>query len=629
MCGIAGIVRFDGTPVDVALLDAMAGRLVHRGPDGHGVWIEGPVGFAHRRLSIIDLAGSPQPMSSVDDRHHVTFNGEILNYKELRSRSKYPFRTNGDTEVLLALYAEQGAGFVERLRGQFAFAIHDASDGSVTLFRDRLGILPLYYAYDSSQLVFASELKAVLPALSTLPDVDESGLAAYLAHRSVPAPRTLVQGIRKLPPGHRLLVKPDGSVLIERWWSLPDVDTTQSATSLEATALVEEALRASVDENLVADVPVGAYLSGGVDSSLIVALMTERVDSELVHTFSAGFGDAETDETHHALRVSEHLGTVHHEVTVAPDDFERLWPMLTWHRDAPVSEPADVAVFRLAELAREQVKVVLSGEGSDELFAGYPKYRFARAAACAGKLPSAVRGPAAELVQRELPARFRRARIAVRAMGAEDEAARLEAWFAPFTPPERDELLGRPARRPGADIPLAEGDAVRRMLFADCHAWLADNLLERGDRMSMAASLELRPPFLDHRLVELAFSLPSDVKLRDGVTKWVVKEVARRRLPASIVDRPKAGFRVPLAAWFRASLRGMARDRLLDAGSFVSQVFDRRAVADLLASHDAGRRDEDIRIWTLLSLEIWHETFREALRDLGGPAPRSSMTSNP
>lgn len=625
MCGVAGIVRFDGKPVEAAILTAMTDQIVHRGPDDQGVWVDGPVGFGHRRLSIIDLAGSPQPMASSDGRLHVVFNGEILNYRELRGRLRYPFRTNGDTETLLAAFNELGVSSVEHLSGQFAYAIHDAKDGSVSLFRDRLGILPLYYWFDDHQLVFASEIKALFPALPLRPEVDQQGLAAYLAHRSVPAPGTLFAGVRKLKPGHRLQVTRDGAVRIERWWSIAEANTAQAISGDAATTLVSNALRTSVERNLVADVPVGSYLSGGVDSSLIVALMTGLVGAEKVHTFSAGFGDSEYDEVHHALQVSKHLGTVHHEVTVTTDDFERLWPSLTWHRDAPISEPADIAVFRLAELARQHVKVVLSGEGSDELFAGYPKYRFARATAWAGLVPNPLRAAVIDQVEQRLPTRLHRARIALRALRGDDEAARLEGWFAPFTSPERDALLRAVDRRAGLDIARGGGDPVRRMLFADCHAWLADNLLERGDRMSMAASLELRPPFLDHELVELAFSLPSNVKLRHGVTKWVVKEVARSLLPAEIVDRPKAGFRVPIATWLRGSMRDMAYDRLLAADAFVTGVFDRRVIQELLESHESGARNEDIRIWTLLSLEVWYDQFRGQLA--GAPNGPPNMSS--
>ena len=443
MCGILGIVRFDGAPVAPGLLATMADQLVHRGPDGNGTWVNGAVGFGHRRLSIIDLAGSPQPMASVDERLHVTFNGEILNYRELRRQSAYPFRTDGDTEVLLAMFREYGPAFVSRLRGQFAHAIHDAGDGSVWLFRDRFGILPLHYWHDAHQLIFASEIKALLPVLPRRPEVDRYGLEAYLAHRSVPAPDTLFAGVKKLPPGHRLHATRHGSIKIERWWSLPANDTTQPVSPGRAVQIVSEALDASVEANLVADVPVGAYLSGGVDSSLIVALMRRRMSSSEVHTFSAGFGDPQIDEVQHARRVSRHLGTTHHEVTVTADDFERLWPLLTWHRDAPISEPADVAVYRLAQTARQEVKVVLSGEGSDELFAGYPKYRFARASAWAGRVAPALRRPLTDLLQRILPPRFSRARVALRTFGAADEQAILEAWFAPFTAEERSHCLAQ------------------------------------------------------------------------------------------------------------------------------------------------------------------------------------------
>lgn len=613
MCGIVGIVRFDGRPVDPQAIAAMGRQLVHRGPDDDGAWVDGSVGFGHTRLSIIDLAGSPQPMASRDERLHVCFNGEILNYQEIRGGLSYPFRTSGDTETLLAAFEAYGPSFVERLAGQFAFAIHDRDDGSVWLYRDRLGILPLYYWLDDEQLVFASEIKALFPGLPRRPEVDSMGLAAYLAHRSVPAPGTLFAGVRKLEPGHRLHVTRDGAAKIDRWWSVPDYASVQSVSGGAATEMVARALRASVKRNLVADVPVGSYLSGGVDSSLIVALMTELVGSDKVHTFSAGFDDPDFDEVHHAARVSEHLGTIHHEVTVRTEDFEALWPRLTWHRDAPISEPADIAVFRLAELAKQHVKVVLSGEGSDELFAGYPKYKFARAASWAGMVPAALRAGVIDQVEGRMPPRLRRARVALRALRGADEAERLEGWFAPFTSRERAALLRGVDRSPGRDIAIGQGDPVRRMLFADCHAWLADNLLERGDRMSMAASLELRPPFLDHQVVELAFSLPSDVKLRNGVTKWVVKELARSVLPAEIVDRPKAGFRVPIATWFRGSMREMANDRLLASTSFVSEVFERKVIEELLEAHGSGRRNEDIRIWTLLCLEVWHEQFRTYL----------------
>jgi asparagine synthase (glutamine-hydrolysing) len=609
MCGIAGIVRFDGAPVDERVLRAMVDQLGHRGPDDRGQWIDGSVGFGHTRLSIIDVAGSPQPMASFDDRRHLTFNGEILNYRELRATLDYPFRTSGDTEVLLALHTAHGDAMVPLLRGQFAFAMHDRDTRTVTLVRDQLGILPLYWYHDDSVLVFASEIRALVPGLPGALAVDETSIADYLARRAVPAPFTLFDGVRKLRPGHVLRVDETGSVSEEPYWQLP-TDAPREVAPRVAVDQVATALERSVARNLVADVPVGAYLSGGLDSSLIVALIKAARDGQAVDTFSAGFGDERFDELPFARTVSQALDTQHHEVHVSAGDFTTLWPQLTSHRGAPVSEPADVAVFRLAELARQHVKVVLSGEGSDELFGGYPKYRYARVAQALTAVPSRIRTPPLDLLQRALPARATRPRTMVRALSAADDDAVLEGWFAPFTTSERRNLLGRADGHGQRDVvERARGDIVRRMLYVDCHAWLADNLLERGDRMSMAASIELRPPFLDVDLVELAFGLPSSVKVRGGTGKWVVKEVARSYLPTEIVDRKKVGFRVPLDEWFREGLREMASDLLLGPNSFVGGIMDRDVIARLLTTHDRGRRNEEIRIWTLLSLEVWHREF--------------------
>jgi asparagine synthase (glutamine-hydrolysing) len=610
MCGIVGIRRLDGAPVDQRLLSTMASRLHHRGPDDSGFWTDGSTGFGHTRLSIIDLVASVQPMSTPDGRWHVTFNGEILNYREVRERLHYPFRTSGDTEVLLAAHDRLGLSAVTGLRGQFAYGLWDAVEHELHLVRDRMGILPLYYYADDEVFAFASEIKALLPVVAK-PAVDHDSLHDYLAHRSVPAPFTLVEGVRKVPPGHRLTLSATGEISITPYWQLPNAPSTRDVSPAEAVRLVDEALDASVAEALIADVPVGAYLSGGVDSSLITALVARQRAGGMVQTYSAGFGDPRVDELPWARRVASMLGTEHHDVVVTAADFTELWPKLTWHRDAPLSEPADVAVFRLAELARRDVKVTLSGEGSDELFGGYPKYRAARLLEWTGYVPAAVRAPGLRRVERSLPPRLRRLGVALRAAQASTPAERMRGWFAPFTEAEREALLAGPPRRSSSLAPYerARGDVVRRMLYADSHFWLADNLLERGDRMSMAASLELRPPFLDHRLVELAFSLPSSVKVNQGRTKWVVKEIARRHLPTDVVDRPKAGFRVPLDAWFRTGLKEMAWDLLTGPSSFVASTLDRDTVVALLSGHDQAVRDEQSRLWTLLSLEVWHREF--------------------
>ncbi len=648
MCGIAGIVSTSGAPVDRRHLAAMGATMVHRGPDAEGAWVDdrGVVGFAHRRLSIIDLGGSAQPMATPDGRHTICFNGEILNYRQLRSGLAHDFRTDGDTEVLLALHARLGTEAPIRLRGQFAYAVHDATTGSVDLVRDRMGILPLFWYQDADRVLFASEAKAIVAVLrATDPAavaVDVDSLDAYLSGVAVPAPHTLFAGIRKVRPGHALRVHADGTVTERRWWS-PPAELDEPVSPAAAVAGLRDRLEAAVDAALVADVPVGAYLSGGLDSSLIAALVAAR-HHEPVETFSAGFarrtdGPAPDDELPFARRVSALLGTNHHEVVVRPEDFESAWSDLTWFRDAPVSQPADVAVARLAALARQHVKVVLSGEGSDELFAGYPKYGAARIARLADAVPAGLRGRVAAAVEARLPGRIpagqrERLGIALRALGAADRGERHRQWFAPFTAAERRALLGgSPGRAWQREaIESADGDEIRRMLLLDSQGWLADNLLERGDRMSMSASLELRPPFLDADLVDYAFRLPSSLKVRNGTRKWIVKEVARRHLPADIVDRRKVGFAVPLEDWFRGPLRELARDRLASADSFACQVFDRGEVVALLDRHERGVRDEKSRIWTLLSLEVWHDRHLGAgadvdLRDL--PATPDTAPSDP
>jgi asparagine synthase (glutamine-hydrolysing) len=616
MCGIAGIVRFDGADVDPGVLLDVASLLRYRGPDDSRVWTDGPVGFAHTRLAIIDLDGSIQPMADVTGRLHVTFNGEVLNYRQLRNELSYPYRTSGDTETLLAVYERRGIAGVEKLRGQFAYALYDAGTAELHLVRDRLGILPLYYYQDRDKLVFASEIKALFPIIG-VPDVDTDSLHDYLAHRSVPAPFTLLRGIRKVPPGHVVTASMNGSVTVSRYWGVPDTTSGKDVSPAVAVRLVSDALDESIEDSLVADVPVGTYLSGGLDSSLISALAARSNPAQRLHTFSAGFGDLRVDEVHWARRVANIIGSDHHEVLVTAADFSELWERLSWHRDAPLSEPADVAVFRLAELARNHVKVVLSGEGSDELFGGYPKYRLAWLTRWAGLIPVQVRSALLGRLESRLPVSMARLRIAVRALSEPSADERMRSWFAPFTGEERAALLANRASRPTPEsYRNADGDALRRMLFADSHAWLADNLLERGDRMSMAASLELRPPFLDHRLVELAFSLPSSVKVRNGVTKWVVKQVARRLLPDEIVDRQKSGFRVPLDVWFRGGLREMAHDLLTDQTSYVSAVLDASEVRRLLDAHASGSRNEEIRLWTLMSLEMWHRSLSSGTKHL-------------
>lgn len=611
MCGIVGIRRFDGAPVDEQLLRKMAAQLHHRGPDGDGfLVIDGGVGFGHTRLSIIDLAGSPQPMTSASGPVHVTYNGEIFNYEERRAElvaAGVPLRTSGDTEVLLETVRRDGLSGLDKLNGQFAFASYDESTGELLIARDRIGILPLYYAERDGFLVFASEIKALLPALEA-PQLNDDSVEDYLTYRSVPPPDTLFRGIHKLTAGTALRVGRDGKVRHETWWQIPYELPSEMLTGDAALRAVDEALEEAVALRLVADVPVGAYLSGGLDSSLTVALMKKIRAGGEVQTFAAGFNDPRYDELPYARQVSEAVGTTHHEIHSTAQDFQDLWEHLSWHRDGPISEPADVAIYRIADYARQSVKVLLSGEGSDELFGGYPKYAYdpkvGRLAAMPGFLMRAG--------ERMLPGSKFRARQAARALTGRTTAERLQTWFAPFTWYERKSLrTGYGSERSLGQYERCQGDHLRKMLYVDCHTWLADNLLERGDRMSMAASIENRPPFLDHNLVELAFRIDSSMKVRGKSGKWIIKEIARRHLPDNIIDRKKVGFRVPLDEWFRGGLKDYVHDLLLGSDSFVSSYLERRTIEGLLQDHMRGRRNEELRLWTLLGFEVWQ---RKCLR---------------
>ena len=612
MCGIVGIVRFDGCASEDELLRRMTATLSHRGPDGDGVKMFGSVAFGHTRLSIIDLAGSPQPMTSQSGRYHITFNGEIFNYQKLRDELVHegvPFRTHGDTEVLLEILRREGSAGISKLNGQFAFAFFDESNSELILARDRLGILPFYYHEGPGYIAFASEVKALLPVIGQL-EIDDEAVEEYLTYRSVPPPRTLFRGIRKLPPGTLLKVRLDGTVRHEVYWSLPAKQESEMLTGEVALRAVDQKLREAVALRLVADVPVGAYLSGGLDSSLTVALMKELRGGGEVQTFAAGFSDPRFDELPYARQVSESVGTVHHEVMVSSSDFQDLWEPLSWHRDSPMSEPADIAIYKIAKQAGQEVKVLLSGEGSDEIFGGYAKYAFEPKLAPLANLPSALRVPIFRAIERALPESRNRARQAARALTARSTAERMQTWFGPFTWFERSALRSGYGRHlPPAQWGRAEGDHLRRMLYVDCHTWLADNLLERGDRMSMAASIENRPPFLDHELVELAFRIDSSMKIRGSSGKWIVKEIARKYLPANIIDRKKVGFKVPLDEWFRGGLKDYVYDLLLGPNSFVSTYFDRKMIEKMLSDHQNRRRNEELRLWTLMGLEVWHRAF--------------------
>ena len=580
MSGICGVRAFSAEAFAPDALREMAKTLHHRGPDGSSVWVGPDVGLAHTHLAITDVKHSHQPMLSVDGRWVIALDGVIVNRESLRVRLDYLFRTRGDAEVVVAGLTREGISFVERLHGQFALVAHDLRTATTHLVRDRLGILPLHYRHIPGGIAFGSEIKALL-TVGPAPQVDHHSLDAYLGSQVVPAPDTLFEGVKQVRPAHRVSIMSRGHLEESHYWAPPECDPEGVWSAGDAIEAVGDGVREAVRAALAADVPVGAHLSGGVDSSLVVARMQQLRGDESVHTFSSTFDEHPGDESAWIRRISSMLGTEHHEVPLRAADFEDLWSRLTWHRDAPVTEPADVAAYAVARAAREHVQVVLSADGGDELFAPHRQHRLARFAQRSAALPSLLRSRLATPLERRVG--------------------------ATFTAAERQRLLGSPAPPERQSMPSLGVDPVERKLRHDLSHWLPDHVLARGDRMSMAASLELRPVLLDHRLVELVLRLPTSVKVRGGSTQWVLKEAARALLPDEVIDH-KVGTRVPLDAWFRTGLRNTARDRLIGSDSWVSQSLDRALVRDLVERHERGGF-EGPRLWALLGVEMWHDCF--------------------
>ena len=615
MCGIAGIVNYSTDRPDRQIVEDMVDVMRHRGPDGRGVFTDKHVAFGHVRLSIIDLAGSHQPLANEDESIWVTFNGEIYNYRELRDEllaKGHCFRTEGDTETLVHLYEDQGPEMLHRLKGMFAFAIWDKARQQLFMARDRMGIKPLHYCRCGEDFVFASELKAFFQHPRISPTPSGAGIWHYLTYRSVPSPGTLFEGIVRVRPGYSVIVT-EGNLRCQAYWDIPlqrrgalGGGPAESPERMEEH--VESLLTTAVKRRLISDVPLGAFLSGGVDSSLIVALMS-KLTNVPVRTYSVGFRDFSSSELPYARIVAEKYQTDHHELVLEEDCFAEHLEKLTWVRDSPLSEPADVPLYLLSKMARRDVKVLLSGEGSDELFGGYPKYaydRFSRVVAC---LP----GGLTQFVGSILPARLRRVEVALRSLREADPTERWAQWFSPFTKREKAMLLLAHDGWPNPTreyVECADGCAsLDAMLYTDCKLWLPDNLLERGDRMTMGASVEGRVPFLDHELVEYAFTLPANMKVRRLTRKYVVKRIAARYLPETVVYRTKVGFRLPLAQWFRGRLRDMCYDRICATDGFLSQLLAANEVRRVLDDHCSGRKDNWLQIWTLLGLSIWGELF--------------------
>jgi asparagine synthase (glutamine-hydrolysing) len=626
MCGVCGIYEYKThKPVDQQCLAGMLSVLHHRGPDDAGVFFDKDVALAMRRLSIIDLDGGKQPISNEDGSITTVFNGEIYNYQSLQEELEgrgHRLRTASDTEVIVHLYEDLGEECVQHLRGMFGFALWDAPKRRLLLARDRLGIKPLYYTQAGGRLIFGSEIKAILQHPSVQALLNHEGLNNFLSLKYVPAPQTMFQGIHALPPGH-LLTCDENGVKVCCYWDLSFANHRNGHISEETYAeQLEALLRESVKLHLTSDVPFGAFLSGGVDSSTIVALMSQFLSGP-VKTYSVGFeGHGEKfSELPYARLVAKQFKTDHHEVFIRPSHLVDLAQKVVWHLDQPLAEHATLANYMVAELASRDVKMVLTGEGGDELFAGYARYSGERLSPFFQRIPKAAKSLALA-ASSHLPG-LRRQKLALYALSQPGEATRFVNWFPLFNSEMKEALLSKDLKDSlrGYDADsvfgqhLASTDAsepLNRMLYVDTKLWLPDLLLARGDKMSMAVSLEARVPLLDHKLVEFAATLPENLKVKGLVRKYLLKKVSRRWLPREIIDRKKQGFPMPSALWLRNEARSFVRDVLSPSALRRRGLFDPIFVEKLIEQHENGFADHGALLWGLMSIELWQRVFMDS-----------------
>ena len=615
MCGICGVAG--GDPAGGRdLVHRMCSAMVHRGPDDEGIEQLGGVTLGMRRLSIIDLEGGHQPMHNEDSTVWVVQNGEIYNHLELRKlllAGGHTFNTHSDTEVLVHGYEEWGEEMVERLNGMFAFAVLDRRNGTVLLARDRMGIKPMHYAIDGKRFVFASELKALLRDPALRQGVDPAALDQYLAYEFVPSPRSIVLGINKLQPAHILTwsVK-DGTHRIRRYWS-PELGVADGHRSLdEESERLREVLRESVRKELISDVPLGVFLSGGIDSSAVAAMMTQLGGD--VKSFSVGFADRSFDESRYARQVAHHLGTEHRELTLEPDMLLGLIPKLPSLLDEPMGDASIIPTYLLSEFTRRHVKVALGGDGGDELFAGYPTLQAHRLAAYYLRAPRVLREGVVEPLVRRLPVSRGNLSFDFRAKrfvgGARYPVAeRHQRWMGSFNAQERAVLLAREVPHEVEDGEAAYADPLNQVLALDMRLYLENDILVKLDRASMMASLEGRVPLLNNDFVEYATHLPLNMKLRGLRSKFLLKRALRGLLPEAILNRPKKGFGIPVAHWFRGPLKEQLLSVLSPERIARKGFFDPAAVAALIGDHLDGRRDNRKQLWTLFAFELWHDGY--------------------
>ncbi len=622
MCGIAGIVAADRLDAsERERVTRMRDVISHRGPDDAGMFVDDRAALGHRRLSIVDLAAGHQPLSNEDETVWIVFNGEIYNHASVRPELEaagHRYRTRSDTETIVHAYEQWGDACVDRLRGMFAFAIWDAPRRRLLLARDRLGVKPLYWAMAGGRLLFGSEIKSILESGLIRASANEGALPELLGTRYLSGAETLFNGIHRLLPCHTLVFE-DGTVSTRAYWDIPVGRAPENLARLSDRDVVgrfRELLEESVRIRLMADVPLGMFLSGGLDSSAIAALMAGMIDRPL-QTFSVAFKDRAFSELDYARQVATAIKADSHEIVIDDQDFFGALPRLIWHEDEPIAHPSSIPLYFVSALARDHVKVVLTGEGSDELLAGYGKYPRAlvnwRAAAAYGVVPAPLRTWIAESLVPKLPSRLgryaKRSFLAMprtpeamffdnfAAIGLRRQAALLSPAFASQATPER--AYG--ASRAYFDAPNGHSTTLDRLLYTDLKTYLVE-LLMKQDQMSMAASIESRVPFLDHRLVEFAAGLPARMKLRGFRTKWILREAVREILPREILTRKKMGFPVPFGVWMKGAWGGVARDVLLDPRSRQRGIIDPAAVERLIAAHASGETDGGDALWSLLNL---------------------------
>ena len=637
MCGIVGQANAERRPAEAATLARMCAALEHRGPDARGLHVDEGVGLGIQRLRVIDLATGDQPIFNEDRSVAVILNGEIYNYRELRAdlqRRGHTLATQGDTEVIAHLYEEEGPRLVERLHGMFGLAVWDARRRRLLLARDRVGKKPLYYAERAGALSFASELAALLEDPEVSRDVDHRALDAFLAYRWVPAPMTAFRAVRKLPPGSTLVYE-GGRATVARYWRLDFARKRAVGDPREVHEELRSHIRAATARRMISDVPLGAFLSGGVDSAAVVAAMAEA-SSRPVRTFSIGFAHEKFDELPLARLVAERFGTEHHELVVEPRAME-LIPRIVRHYGEPFADDSAIPSFYLAEMARRHVTVALNGDGGDESFGGYSRYVVNQAAARAERIPLAVRRVAAAAALRvPQSATIDSWRSRVRRLGhtlALDAPARYVAYMTHLNGLRRERLYTDEYRSligsaDAAEVLLAPWRAsggrsvLETMLDVDVQTYLPDDLLTKMDIATMASSLEARSPLLDHELMQFAASLPPELKVRGREKKVVLRGALRGWVPDEILDAPKRGFRLPLGDWLRGELRGFARDVLLDRRAVQRGCFREPYVRELLDRHAAGAEDHSQGIWSLLMFELWHQEFVDT-----APAPSSASST--